>query len=96
VLAIAPGTFDTPMLAGLPPRTRSRALAADIPFPHRVGEPGEYGDLVAHIVANRYLNGEVIRLDGAMRIAGEVALRAGAPGWFTRMVLRRAGRRRRG
>jgi NAD(P)-dependent dehydrogenase (short-subunit alcohol dehydrogenase family) len=68
VLAIAPGTFDTAMLATLP-HDAVEALAADVPFPKRVGQPSEYADLVAHLVANRYLNGEVIRLDGAIRMA---------------------------
>ncbi|MBW3659799.1 MAG: 3-hydroxyacyl-CoA dehydrogenase [Actinobacteria bacterium] len=67
VVTIAPGTFDTPMLAGLPQEARD-ALAADIPHPHRLGEPGEYGLLVRQIVENPYLNGEVIRLDGALRM----------------------------
>jgi NAD(P)-dependent dehydrogenase (short-subunit alcohol dehydrogenase family) len=67
VLAIAPGTFDTPMFASLP-QTAMEALAADIPFPRRLGRPEEFAALVAHIVENRYLNGEVIRLDGAIRM----------------------------
>lgn len=67
VVAIAPGTFDTPMLAGLPEEARA-ALADDIPHPHRLGDPSEYGLLVQQIVANPYLNGEVIRLDGALRM----------------------------
>lgn len=67
VVAIAPGTFDTPMLAGLPEEARA-ALADDIPHPHRLGHPSEYGLLVQQIVANPYLNGEVIRLDGALRM----------------------------
>lgn len=68
VMTIAPGTFDTPMLAGLPEKARV-SLAAAIPNPSRLGDPAEYGALVAHIVANGYLNGEVIRLDGALRMA---------------------------
>ncbi len=68
VMTIAPGTFDTPMLAGLPEKARV-SLAAAIPNPTRLGDPKEYGALVAHIVANEYLNGEVIRLDGALRMA---------------------------
>ncbi|MFA9446834.1 3-hydroxyacyl-CoA dehydrogenase [Egicoccus sp. AB-alg6-2] len=68
VCTIAPGTFDTPMLAGLPEEART-ALAEDIPHPHRLGQPDEYGLLVTQIVANPYLNGEVIRLDGALRMA---------------------------
>lgn len=67
VVTIAPGTFDTPMLAGLPQEARD-ALAADIPHPNRLGDPGEYGLLVRQIVENPYLNGEVIRLDGALRM----------------------------
>jgi NAD(P)-dependent dehydrogenase (short-subunit alcohol dehydrogenase family) len=67
VLTIAPGTFETPMLASLPAEA-VRALEADIPFPRRVGQPAEFADLVAHLVSNRFLNGEVIRLDGAIRM----------------------------
>jgi NAD(P)-dependent dehydrogenase (short-subunit alcohol dehydrogenase family) len=67
VLTIAPGTFDTPMLAGLPDEARE-ALAADIPHPHRLGAPAEYGLLVRQLVENPYLNGEVVRLDGALRM----------------------------
>jgi NAD(P)-dependent dehydrogenase (short-subunit alcohol dehydrogenase family) len=67
VCTIAPGTFDTPLLGGLPPETRD-ALAAAIPFPSRLGRPDEFGALVAHIVENQMLNGEVIRLDGALRM----------------------------
>lgn len=66
-VAIAPGTFDTPMLAGLPEDARA-GLAADIPHPHRLGRPEEFGALVRHIVENPMLNGEVIRLDGALRM----------------------------
>ncbi len=64
---IAPGTFDTPMLAGLPEEARSR-LAQEIPHPNRLGQPQEFGALVRHIVENPMLNGEVIRLDGALRM----------------------------
>lgn len=67
VMTIAPGTFDTPLLAGIPDKVRE-ALAAGIPFPSRLGDPAEYGHLVEHIVANSYLNAEVIRLDGALRM----------------------------
>jgi NAD(P)-dependent dehydrogenase (short-subunit alcohol dehydrogenase family) len=67
VLTIAPGTFDTPMLAMLPEAARV-ALAANIPFPKRLGRPAEYADLVAHLVTNAYLNGETIRLDGSLRM----------------------------
>lgn len=66
-VAIAPGTFETPMLAGLPEEARA-GLAADIPHPHRLGDPVEFGALVRHIVENPMLNGEVIRLDGALRM----------------------------
>lgn len=68
VMTIAPGTFDTPMLAGLPEDHRN-ALAAQIPHPKRLGQPAEYGALVRHIVENPMLNGETIRLDGAIRMA---------------------------
>jgi NAD(P)-dependent dehydrogenase (short-subunit alcohol dehydrogenase family) len=68
VVTIAPGLFDTPLLAALPEEARV-ALAATIPFPHRLGQPAEYGALVAHIVENTMLNGETIRLDGALRMA---------------------------
>ncbi len=67
VNTIAPGTFDTPMLAQLPEPAR-QALAAGIPFPRRLGAPDDYAYLVEHLVTNRYLNGEVIRLDGALRM----------------------------
>jgi NAD(P)-dependent dehydrogenase (short-subunit alcohol dehydrogenase family) len=68
VITIAPGTMDTPMLALLPEPQR-QALAAGIPFPRRLGSPEDFAALVGHIVENRYLNGEVIRLDGALRMA---------------------------
>ncbi|MFB7089132.1 SDR family NAD(P)-dependent oxidoreductase [Streptomyces sp. NPDC056296] len=68
VMSIAPGLFDTPMLAGLPEAARA-SLGAQVPHPSRLGDPDEYGALVAHIVANPMLNGEVIRLDGAIRMA---------------------------
>ncbi|MFN7954524.1 MAG: 3-hydroxyacyl-CoA dehydrogenase [bacterium] len=66
-VTIAPGTFDTPMLAMLPDDARA-ALAAQIPFPRRLGNPAEYAALAAHVVANPMLNGETIRLDGALRM----------------------------
>ena len=66
-VSIAPGTFDTPMLAGLPDEARAK-LAEAIPHPHRLGRPEEYGALVGHIVENAALNGETIRLDGALRM----------------------------
>ncbi len=67
VMTIAPGTIDTPMVAGLPEGVR-QSLTAGIPFPHRLGRPEEYAQLVESIVTNSYLNGEVIRLDGALRM----------------------------
>ena len=68
VMTIAPGIFDTPILGGLSDEART-SLGAAIPFPARLGDPGEYAALVAHIVGNPVLNGEVIRLDGALRMA---------------------------
>jgi NAD(P)-dependent dehydrogenase (short-subunit alcohol dehydrogenase family) len=68
VVTIAPGTFDTPLLASLGEEIRA-ALAATIPHPSRLGRPDEFGALACHIVENSYLNGEVIRLDGAIRMA---------------------------
>lgn len=68
VVTIAPGTFNTPMLAQLPQAARD-SLAASIPMPQRLGEPEEFGLLVQHIVENAYLNAETIRLDGAIRMA---------------------------
>jgi NAD(P)-dependent dehydrogenase (short-subunit alcohol dehydrogenase family) len=68
VMTIAPGIFDTPMMAGLPEDARD-SLGKQVPFPSRLGKPEEYADLVKHIVENEMLNGEVIRLDGAIRMA---------------------------
>jgi NAD(P)-dependent dehydrogenase (short-subunit alcohol dehydrogenase family) len=68
VMTIAPGTFDTPLLAGLPEAAR-QSLAQQVPFPSRLGRPAEYAALVRHIFENEMLNGEVIRLDGAIRMA---------------------------
>lgn len=68
VMAIAPGIFDTPMLAGLPEKAR-QSLGQQVPFPPRLGRPDEYAALVNHIIENEMLNGEVIRLDGAIRMA---------------------------
>ena len=68
VVAIAPGLFDTPMMAGLPEEARE-SLGDQVPFPSRLGRPEEYAALVRHIVENDVLNGEVIRLDGAIRMA---------------------------
>jgi NAD(P)-dependent dehydrogenase (short-subunit alcohol dehydrogenase family) len=67
VCSVAPGTFDTPLLAGLPAQARE-ALGAVVPNPARLGRPEEFADLVAHVVANHMLNGETIRLDGALRM----------------------------
>ena len=68
VVTIAPGTFDTPLLAALPEEARNE-LGEQIPFPSRLGDPVEFADLVAHVVGNPMLNGETIRLDGALRMA---------------------------
>lgn len=68
VCTIAPGLFDTPLLAALPQEARD-ALGASIPFPPRLGRPEEYAALAAHIAENTMLNGEVVRLDGALRMA---------------------------
>ncbi len=68
VVTIAPGLFGTPLLAGLPDQVQNE-LAATVPFPSRLGDPAEYADLVEHVATNRMLNGEVIRLDGALRMA---------------------------
>ena len=67
VMTIAPGLFDTPMLQGLPEPARV-SLGAQVPMPSRLGDPSEYAALVRHIVENPMLNGEVIRLDGAIRM----------------------------
>ncbi|MCS6840152.1 MAG: SDR family NAD(P)-dependent oxidoreductase [Roseiflexus sp.] len=67
VIGIAPGTFDTPMLAGLP-EAAITALAQQVPFPPRLGRPSEFAALVQHIVENPMLNGTTIRLDGALRM----------------------------
>lgn len=68
VVTIAPGIFDTPMLAGLPEKAR-QSLGEQVPFPSRLGRPDEYANLTQHIIENTMLNGEVIRLDGALRMA---------------------------
>lgn len=68
VMTIAPGLFMTPMLRSLPPEIQ-QSLGASVPFPPRLGTPEEYAALALHIVANRMLNGETIRLDGALRMA---------------------------
>ena len=68
VVTIAPGLFDTPLLAGLPEPARE-SLGKQVPHPSRLGNPDEYGALAVHIIENPMLNGEVIRLDGAIRMA---------------------------
>jgi len=68
VMTIAPGIFETPMMAGLPPEVQA-SLGAAVPFPPRLGRPPEFAALVLHVFANAMLNGEVIRLDGAIRMA---------------------------
>jgi NAD(P)-dependent dehydrogenase (short-subunit alcohol dehydrogenase family) len=67
-MTIAPGIFGTPMLFGMPQEVQD-ALAASVPFPSRLGTPGDYAKLAQHIIENDMLNGEVIRLDGAIRMA---------------------------
>ena len=67
VMTIAPGIFDTPMMAGLPEDAR-KSLGEQVPFPSRLGRPEEYAALARHIIENEMLNGEVIRLDGAIRM----------------------------
>jgi NAD(P)-dependent dehydrogenase (short-subunit alcohol dehydrogenase family) len=68
VMTIAPGIFETPMVAGMTDELRA-SLGAQVPFPPRLGKPDEYAALVRHIIENPMLNGEVIRLDGAIRMA---------------------------
>jgi NAD(P)-dependent dehydrogenase (short-subunit alcohol dehydrogenase family) len=70
VMAIAPGIMETPMLMGMPEEVQD-ALGKMVPFPSRLGRPAEFAGLVRHIVENPYLNGEVIRLDGAIRMAAK-------------------------
>lgn len=67
-VTVAPGTFDTPLLAGLPEAARV-SLGQQVPFPSRLGNPAEYGALVRHIIENVMINGETIRIDGALRMA---------------------------
>ena len=67
VMTIAPGIFWTPMVDGMPPQVQE-SLSASIPFPSRLGQPVEYASTVAFILGNRYINGETIRLDGAVRL----------------------------
>jgi NAD(P)-dependent dehydrogenase (short-subunit alcohol dehydrogenase family) len=68
VCTIAPGLFDTPLMGALPEEAR-QSLGQSVPFPQRLGRPAEYAALALHIIENRMLNGEVIRLDGALRMA---------------------------
>src|SRR4029079_16761922 len=68
VLTIAPGLFKTPMMMSLPPEAQE-SLGRQVPFPSRLGDPGEYAALAMHMVSNRMLNGEVVRLDGAIRMS---------------------------
>ncbi len=68
VMTVAPGIFETPMLTGLPQEVQA-SLGASVPFPPRLGRPDEFAELVLHIISNSMLNGEVIRLDGALRMA---------------------------
>lgn len=68
VMTIAPGLFNTPMMAGMPEKVKE-SLGQQVPFPSRLGEPSEYAQLAQHIIENPMLNGEVIRLDGAIRLA---------------------------
>ena len=68
VVTIAPGIFETPMMAGMPAEVQE-SLGKSVPYPSRLGRPDEFADLVQHIIENDYLNGEVIRLDGALRMA---------------------------
>ncbi|PWR25502.1 3-hydroxyacyl-CoA dehydrogenase [Zavarzinia aquatilis] len=70
VVSIAPGTFETPMMAGMPQEVKD-SLGKLVPFPSRLGYPAEFAALVKHIAENRMLNGEVIRLDGALRMAAK-------------------------
>jgi NAD(P)-dependent dehydrogenase (short-subunit alcohol dehydrogenase family) len=70
VVTIAPGLFETPMMAGLPAEAQA-ALGAQVPFPPRLGKPDEFAQMVVHIVENAMLNGETIRLDGAIRMTAK-------------------------
>ncbi|PRX20196.1 enoyl-ACP reductase-like protein [Paraburkholderia sp. BL18I3N2] len=70
VVTIAPGIMETPMLLAMPDEVRA-SLAATVPFPSRLGKPQEFASLVCHVIENPYLNGEVIRLDGAIRMAAK-------------------------
>ena len=70
VVSLAPGVFDTPMMQAMPDEVRS-SIAATIPFPPQLGDPEDFASLVSHIIDNKTLNGEIIRLDGALRMAGQ-------------------------
>jgi NAD(P)-dependent dehydrogenase (short-subunit alcohol dehydrogenase family) len=70
VMTIAPGLFETPMMAAIPEAARA-SLGQQVPFPSRLGRPAEFAALVKHILENLMLNGEVIRLDGAIRMAAK-------------------------
>ena len=70
VMAIAPGIFETPMMAGMSDEVKA-SLGQQVPFPSRLGQPNEYAALAKHIIENQMLNGEVIRLDGAIRMAAK-------------------------
>lgn len=70
VLTLAPGIFETPMMAAMPEDVQD-SLGKSVPFPQRMGRPDEFAGLVAHIIENSYLNGEVIRLDGSIRMAAK-------------------------
>jgi NAD(P)-dependent dehydrogenase (short-subunit alcohol dehydrogenase family) len=70
VLTIAPGIMETPMLLGMPAEVQD-ALGKMVPYPSRLGRPSEYAALAEHLIGNQYLNGEVIRLDGAIRLAAK-------------------------
>ena len=68
VMTVAPGIFNTPMMESLPEKAKVQ-LEASVPYPKRLGNPQEFGQLICHIISNAYLNGEVIRLDGAIRMS---------------------------
>ena len=70
VMTIAPGIMETPMLMGMPQEVQD-SLGKTVPFPSRMGKPAEFAALVRHIIENAYLNGEVIRLDGAIRMSAK-------------------------
>jgi NAD(P)-dependent dehydrogenase (short-subunit alcohol dehydrogenase family) len=67
VCTIAPGVFETPMLSSLPDKVQ-KFLSSLTAYPHRLGQPEEFGELVQHIILNKYMNGETIRLDGGLRM----------------------------